>query len=137
MEESIRENHGSMLILDIAKENAREYQHLKRRERRRIEEGYFNQTIDYREYVLSPDGYEGAMMALYIALIPYLAGLAFLFSFIAHGQFEHFIEFNLTSYFIIWAIGYEVCAGILLSAIFLGWLKYLSQHWNTKEEEVL
>ncbi|MBN2870062.1 MAG: hypothetical protein JXK04_03810 [Campylobacterales bacterium] len=130
MENSVRDNYGSVLILDTAKERAREYQQGKRRERRRIEEGFFDQPVDYRAYVLSPEGYEGAMTAFYIALIPYLAGLAFLFSFIARGQFEHFITFDLTSFFIIWAIGYEVCAAMILGAIFAGWLKYLANRWN-------
>ncbi len=130
MEKSIREDYGSVLISEIAKESAEEYLQGKRRERRWIEEGFFNQPVDYRAYVLSPEGYEGAMTVLYIALIPYLAGLAFLFSFIARGQFEHFITFDLTSFFIIWAIGYEVCAAMILGAIFAGWLKYLVNRWN-------
>lgn len=127
MEKSISDDYGSMLILDAAKESAKEYQQGKQKERRRIEEGFFNQAVDYRAYIFSPEGYEGIMLALYLALIPYMAGLAFLFSFIAEGQIEYFIEFNLTSFFIIWAIGYEVCAGLALAGIFIAWLKYISK----------
>ena len=134
MEKNISENYGSMLISDIARERSKEYQRERGRERRRIEEGYFNQTVDYRQYVLSPDGYEGAMLSLYIALIPYVAGLAFLFLFVAQGQLEYFIEFNLTSFFIIWAIGYEVCAAMMLGAIFFGWIKYLVVRWEKEHQ---
>lgn len=134
MEKSISDDYGSMLILDIAKENAREYQQGKRKERRQIEEGFFNQTVDYRTFVLSPEGYEAAGLIFYLTTLPYVSGLLFLFLFIAQAQVDLFIEFNLTSFFIIWAIGYEVCAGMALIVIFIAWLKYTNDRL-TKEQE--
>ncbi len=122
------------MIRDDAKENAKEYLQEKRKERRQIEEGFFNQSVDYRSLVLSPAGYEEIAVALYAALIPYLAGLSFLFLFIARAQMELFIEFNLSSFLIIWAIGYEVCAALVLIGIFISWVRYLVNRWDQEQK---
>lgn len=134
MEKSIGDDLSSVLILDIAKESAKEYQYGKLKVRRQIEEGFFNQPVDYREFILSPEGYEGATLTFYVVTAPYVAGLLFLFLFIARAQLDLFIEFNLTSFFIIWAIGYEVCAALILIGIFIAWLKYISDRWNKEQE---
>lgn len=126
MDNNIEKKYQSSLITDSSRESAKKYQSENIKARRKIEDDFFQQSIDYREYVFSPEGYEGVMMALYIAIIPYLAGLGFLFLFIAKASYEYFLDFNLTSYLIIWAIGYEVCAVTLLVIIFLAWLKHIS-----------
>lgn len=120
----------SALISDSARENAKAYQMENLKARRQKEEDFFNQSLDYRNFVFSPEGYEGIVLALYIATIPYLIGLFFLFLFIAEASYEYFLEFNLASYFIIWAIGYEVCAALVLIVIFLAWIKHLNTRHN-------
>ncbi|MBD3799782.1 MAG: hypothetical protein IE883_07935, partial [Epsilonproteobacteria bacterium] len=87
----------------------------------------------YRDFVFSPEGYEGIVLALYIATVPYLMGLLFLFLFVAEANYEYFLEFNLASYFIIWAIGYEVCATLILIGIFLAWIKHLKTRYNKEQ----
>jgi hypothetical protein len=54
-------------------------------------------------------------------IIPYLVSLAFLFVFIAKSSYQYFLEFNLASYFVIWAIGYEICAVLSLIIFFYSW----------------
>lgn len=104
-------------------------------EKRRLQqEDFLNQEVDYRDYVFAPEGYKGPVMVLYILILPYLVGLGFLFLFIARASYEYFLEFNLTSYFIIWAIGYEVSAVLLLVIIFFAWLNSSNNRYNREKQ---
>ena len=93
--------------------------------------------MSVKDFSFVPEGYEGIVMAIYIAIIPYLAGLAFLFLFVARADFEHFLVFNIASYMIIWAIGYEVCAVLILFIIFLMWLKHINDRVNRENQRKL
>ncbi|HZF71261.1 hypothetical protein [Sulfuricurvum sp.] len=124
--------YQSALISDVARENAKNYKNEKQKIRRQIEDNFFKKSLDFRDFVFSPEGYEGIFVGIYIALVPYLMGLVVLF-FIAEGSYEHFIEFNLTSYLILWAIGYEVCAALILIIIFFAWLKQISNRWEREQ----
>lgn len=121
-------NEGySSLIAEGAREHARSYQnHHNRARRQKQEEDFFSRSFNINDFIFSPPGYEGPVMALYAALVPYLAGLAFLFVYVAESQFEYFVELSLASVFVIWAIGYEVCAGLLMAGITLAWIRHRS-----------
>lgn len=123
----------STLISDTARESAKAYQTTNLKARRDKEEDFLNQTIDYRDIILVPEGYEGIVVALYILIIPYLSGLLFLYLFIARASYEYFLNFTLTSVAVIWAIGYEVCAVLLLVGIFLAWLKHINSRWKREQ----
>ncbi|MDD2368119.1 MAG: hypothetical protein PHQ90_02380 [Sulfuricurvum sp.] len=123
----------SSLISDSARDSAKTYQRENLKARRNIEEDFFKKSLDYRDFVFSPEGYEGIVLSLYILIIPYLAGLSFLYLFVAEASYEYFLQFNLTSFAIIWAIGYEVCAVSILVGIFLFWLKHLSNRMNKEQ----
>ena len=103
-------------------------------QRRRVqEEDFLNQEIDYRKFVFAPEGYEGPMMFLYILTLPYLMGLGFLFLFVARASYEYFLAFNLSSFFVIWAIGYEVTAVLLMAIIFLAWLNHYRSRYAREQ----
>ncbi|MDD2265781.1 hypothetical protein [Sulfuricurvum sp.] len=123
----------SSLISDSARDSAKTYQRENLKTRRNIEEDFFKKSLDYRDFVFSPEGYEGIVLTLYIIIIPYLAGLSFLYLFVAEASFEYFLQFNLTSFAVIWAIGYEVCAVSILVFIFLAWLKHLSNRMSKEQ----
>ena len=123
----------STLISDTARESAKAYQTTNLKARRDKEEDFLNQTIDYRDIILVPEGYEGIVVALYILIIPYLSGLLFLYVFIARASYEYFLNFTLTSVAVIWAIGYEVCAVLILVGIFLAWLKHINSRWKREQ----
>ncbi|MDD2780359.1 hypothetical protein [Sulfuricurvum sp.] len=123
----------SSLISDSARDSAREYQHHNLQARRQMENDFFQKSLDYRDFVFSPEGYEGLVLALYIATIPYLMGLLFLFLFVAEASYEYFLQFNLASFFVIWAIGYEVCAALILIGIFLSWLNHINGRWKKEQ----
>ncbi|MBA3026351.1 MAG: hypothetical protein FP820_08075 [Sulfurimonas sp.] len=94
---------------------------------RKKRESFSSQEIDINKYVLSPEGWEGVVLTLYIIFIPYIVGVLFLFVFIAEVAFDKFLLLDMSSVFIVWAIGYEVIAVTLLFLIFLSFLSYLSK----------
>lgn len=94
------------------------------------EEDFLSQEIDYRNFVFAPEGYEAPVFFVYLLTLPYLIGLSFLFLFVARASYEYFLEFNLSSYFVIWAIGYEVSAVLLLIIIFLAWINHYRTRYN-------
>jgi len=89
----------------------------KRNNRRRTEASFAQKEVDVKAFIIAPEGYETFMFIIYFLTIPYLAGLTFLYLFIADGSFSHFLNFKITSYFVIWMIGYEVVAAIMLTLI--------------------
>ncbi|MBN2870063.1 MAG: hypothetical protein JXK04_03815 [Campylobacterales bacterium] len=132
----MRKGHGydSSLITERAREHAKSHQNQRNQGRRqKKEEDFFAKSFSIRDYVFSPQGFEGPMMVVYTAAIPYLAGVAFLFLYVAESQFEFFVEFSLTSVFVIWAIGYEVCAALLIAGISLAWIKHRSSRRKRAE----
>lgn len=133
MDSNVEKRIKSALISDTARDSAKEYQRENLKARRQIEEDFFQKSLDYRDFVFSPEGYEGIVLSLYILVIPYLAGLMFLFLFVAEANYEYFLQFNLASFFIIWAIGYEVCAALILIGIFIAWLKHINNRWNQEQ----
>jgi len=116
--------------LDEARKDAKHFQNEHRKLQRKRDD-FFNQNLDYRDFVFSPEGYEAAFLALYIVTIPYLAGILFLYLFIAEANFALFATFNLTSYLVIWAIGYEVLAVSILLVIIASAI----QHYRQKRKE--
>ncbi len=89
----------------------------KRNNRRRTEASFAQKEIDVKAYIIAPEGYEAFMFTIYFLTIPYLVGLTFLYLFVAQASFSHFLNFKISSFFVIWMIGYEVTAVILLTAI--------------------
>lgn len=83
-----------------------------------------SQKVDFRDYLAAPEGYESVVYPLYFVGIPYITGVIVLFFFVAGGSFENFklIEFN--NFLIVWIIGYEIVATVLLIAILVSFLKF-------------
>ena len=62
-----------------------------------------------------PQGFEKIFLAVYFIVLPYIAGLLFLFFYIAEGKTELFLSLNDDSSFILtWAIGYEIIATLAI-----------------------
>ena len=78
--------------------------------------GFGEQEVDLTETPLFfPQGFEKIFLALYFILLPYIAGLLFLFFYVAGGKVELFLSLNDESSFILtWAIGYEMLATLIL-----------------------
>jgi hypothetical protein len=110
------------VISSEAVQSAYEYQ--KKVRRKKATQSFASQEVDIKKYIISPEGYEVLMFFVYFLTIPYFAGALFLFLVVAKGTFSHFLVFKLSSYFIIWAIGYEVVAAVILFFILLNAIKF-------------
>lgn len=113
---SLKGNKATQIIHADVEEYQKKSQKIHRKKH-----DFLHRDFDYRDYVFAPEGYEGIMLFFYILTIPYLVALAFLFLFVARSSFNLFLELNLTSYFIVWAIGYEICAVSAMIIIFYAW----------------
>ncbi len=111
-------------IYYIASEDVTDYK-VRMSTMRKKNRSFGSQNVDVNDYILSPAGWEGLMLSIYFLLIPYTLGALFLFLFIARAIFEKFLLLDLASLFIVWAIGYEVLAFLLLTMIFFSYLKFL------------
>lgn len=61
------------------------------------------------------EGFEKLFMAFYFIALPYIAGVLFLFFYVANGEVKLFLSLDQgSSFFLTWAIGYEILAGALL-----------------------
>ena len=98
---------------------------------------FLYQNVDLVDSILFPEGYENIMLAIYFAIVPYIVGVLFIFFYIGKGDTDVFLALNNdNSFFIAWAIGYEVVAAIILLWIAkLGLSSFLkmSQHNRDKK----
>jgi hypothetical protein len=106
--------------IKVISNDVREYEE-KNKKVRREKEAFLHREFDYRDYIFAPEGYGGIMLFFYIMTIPYLVALSFLFVFIAKSSYQLFLEFNLASFLVIWAIGYEICAVLAIIIFFYAW----------------
>lgn len=91
-----------------------------------------SQKVDLKDYLLSPAGYEGVVYPIYLLSIPYIVGALVLFLFVAGASFDNFKLLKFDSFFIVWMIGYEIVATILLIAIFVSFLQYDDKAHETR-----
>ncbi|MFZ2891175.1 hypothetical protein [Sulfuricurvum sp.] len=135
MNENKNKQVQSALISESARSSAQAYEKENLKMRRRMEDDFFQKSFDFRDYIFSPQGYEGLVLTLYIMAIPYAMGLLFLFLFVARASYEYFLQFNISSFFIIWAIGYEVCAALILIGILVAWIMHIHERWNREQSQ--
>ena len=65
--------------------------------------------------LLFPLGLEKLFLLIYFVVLPYIAGLLFLFFYVGESKTELFLSLNEDSSFILtWAIGYEIIAVLFL-----------------------
>lgn len=107
------------------------------RESRKRKDSFGSQEIDVKDYIISPEGWEGIMLSFYFITIPYITGILFLFLAIARGDMEKFLVFDITAFFIVWAIGYEIVATLLLIAIFISYIKFMSKEKKVESNRIV
>lgn len=93
---------------------------------------FSSQKVDFSDYLLAPSGYEGIFYTIYFLTIPYVLGATFLFFFIAKGNYGNFMLLDTTAFLIVWMIGYEIIASLLLIAIFISFLRYEKKPKNSR-----
>jgi len=85
---------------------------------------FAKQEVDFSDYLYVPEGLEPLVYTIYFVVIPYIVGLIFLFFAIAGSDWENFKLVKISAFFIVWIIGYEIVATVILFSIFIMFLKY-------------
>lgn len=89
-----------------------------------VKTSFTSQHVDFSDHVFVVEGYEGVFYTLYFLSVPYITGAVFLFFFVAGGSYDNFMLLEMNAFLIVWLIGYEIVATLILIAIFISFLKY-------------
>jgi len=81
-----------------------------------IPKKFTQQDVDLAQTPLFfPEGFEKIFLLIYFITLPYIAGLFFLFFYVAEGSIELFVSLNDQSSFLLtWTIGYEIIAALII-----------------------
>lgn len=85
---------------------------------------FAKKKVDFSDYLPLLEGYEGIFYTFYFISIPYFIGAIFLFFAVAGGKFEHFMLLEFNAFLVVWMIGYEVVAALILIAILISFFKH-------------
>jgi len=82
-------------------------------------ENYLQKPVDLQKtpFLFFPPGKEGLFLGIYVAILPYITGLLFIFFYVAQGKPAVFGSVTVssgTNFFLVWMIGYEILAMIIL-----------------------
>jgi len=78
---------------------------------------FMNADIQDGELGIIPEGYGGITYLTFLIFAPWLAGIGFLFFYVAGGDWKTFNSIE-DSALLTWVIGYEILAGLILLLIF-------------------
>ena len=86
------------------------------KQQRDNKKNFLQQDVTFDDMPLFfPEGFEKFFLTVYIITLPYIAGMAFLFLYIAHGNRSLFLTlYQETPFVVMWAIGYEIIAAVIL-----------------------
>ena len=84
------------------------------------QEVFFKKKLSFSDAeTFFPEGLEMLFLAVYVALLPYIAGLIFLLLFFSNFNKELMQSlYSSHSFFLTWCVGYEILAIITLIVIF-------------------
>ncbi|MEA2072059.1 MAG: hypothetical protein U9O86_00610 [Campylobacterota bacterium] len=105
-------------------DKSRPRQKPKKKKKAKASKSFGSQVVEIGDYLHIPDGYEYIAYIFYFIFIPYLAGAIFLFFAVARADFHNFQLLNGAAFFIVWAIGYEIVATLVLLYILSLFLRY-------------
>jgi len=99
---------------------------------RKAPSSFASQKVELKDYLIAPDGYEAVVYPLYFTFIPYITGAVLLFFFVAGASFENFKLMEFNNFIVVWLMGYEVVATMILVGILISFLKYDDDTVQTK-----
>lgn len=128
MDNKIDDNNSrnSMMYYNQLLRNERNEKNKKNKKNIKTQErvSFASQKIDLSKFSFAPDGYESVAYTIYFVTVPYLFGAIFLFFYVAHGNFDNFKLLDKSAFLIVWAIGYEVVASMILLYLFFSFITY-------------
>ncbi len=89
------------------------------RKKKAVRPSYMQREVDLSKtpILFFPPGKEMLFFGIYFAILPYITGLLFVFFYVARGKAAIFGSLNVgldSSVFILWMIGYEILAVIIV-----------------------
>ncbi len=120
-------NNKNSLYYDYENSDVEDYKNQMKKVRQKKIESFGKRELDVSDYIIAPEGWEGLALVVYFIFIPYGVGLLFLYSFIAGWIFSDFLILDFGSTFVVWAIGYEIVASLILFWILIVYLKFLKR----------
>jgi len=88
------------------------------------QKSFGSQKVVFSDYLLVLEGYESVFYPIYFLLIPYITGAIILFFLVAGASIDNFKLMEFDNFFVVWLIGYEVVATMMLVGILVAFLKY-------------
>jgi uncharacterized membrane protein len=85
---------------------------------------FLSQKVYLHDFINLPEGTLNILLFIAFVVIPYVAGLAFIFFLIANANFDTFEDININDYLIYWTIGYELLAFILMILVIFSAIKF-------------
>lgn len=94
---------------------------------------FTQQNVDLAQTPLFfPEGFEQIFIFIYFISLPYIAGLFFLFIYVAEGSIDLFLSLNDNHSFILtWAIGYQIIATLILLYILKMAISFANENMKT------
>jgi len=123
MEEELRKKRDMLYYNQLVREE-RKRSAKKQQRKKRQKVSFGAQKVDFRDFIYVPEEWAGLAYAIYAVGIPYVAGAIFLFLVIARGSYENFKLLDINAFPIVWLIGYEIVAVVMLVWILVLYLKY-------------
>lgn len=88
---------------------------------------FSSKKVQLSDFAPVPEGWEYFAYAFYAIALPYTLGAAFLFLVVARGDYSSFMLLNMSAFPVVWLIGYEIVAVIMLIWILFLYLKHEDQ----------
>lgn len=128
VEEKIAKNRNLLYYNQLLK-NEKKQQSLKKEQQKTKKKSFGSQKVELRDFAPVPEGWEYFVYTFYFVALPYIVGAIFLFFAVAGGRYENFMLLNMSAFFIVWLIGYEI-----LSVVMLIWIMVLYLQYDENEE---
>ena len=123
IEEELRKKRDMLYYNQIVREE-RKKSAKKGKKKPKKKVSFGAQKVDFGDFIYVPEEWAGLAYVIYAVGIPYVAGAIFLFLVIARGSYENFKLLDINAFPIVWLIGYEIVAVIMLVWILVLYLKY-------------
>ena len=81
------------------------------------QKGFLSKKIILSDYIYLPEELQNLFLLAIFITIPYIFGIFILLIVIGVEKFKEFIQFNFDIFMLIWTVGYESIAFLLLLAI--------------------
>ncbi len=115
---------SSSTILESARKIRLEKQRKRKAKTRDKLAEFMSADVHDSEFGIIPEGYGGISYLTFLIFAPWLAGLAFMFFYVAGGDINTFNGIKDSS-LLTWVIGYEIIAALVLLLIFKKLIVYL------------